>query len=395
MATNLVTIAQRTLTLFSQLGWQSRTCDLDNDIEIRPGPNAEWERITKSLEAYFRTEARKNGISEVNAAYDAFYSSARQVRYHPIKDFLNGLTYDGGHYIQQLANHFDNPDGMFEQFLRRWLIASVRRVIEGGTQNRMLVLDGPQNSGKSSFVRWLVPNHLQRSHFVESPIRPDDEDHKRRLLKTWVWEVAELGATTRRSDVEALKHFLSLQQVTVRLKYDRGDTEKPSLTSFIGTINNVSGALNDPTGSRRFMFCTIKHIDWAYSHDLSPDQIWSEAYMQYLAGESADLTSDEADKANLINKAYQADNYVRDLIFQYFEIDPTNQTWFSWTIDIETILQNPPNPSGQSIPMYKGSQDKLRKEISAVLLELGCQKGDRRKPGNNTPQKGYFGIKVK
>lgn len=393
----LATIEHDTLHALYTWGWEVRFNDLEGAIQCKPGPHAEWENVTEHFMCHFRNEMRKEGITYVNAAWDAVVSQARKNRYHPIREYLYKLTYDGGKYIQVLANCFDNPDGMFDVFIRRWLIGAVRRAIKG-TQNRMLVIDGLQDIGKSKFVEWLVPEHLRAAHFVSSAIDPSNDDHQRRLLNTWVWEVGEVGATTRRADMEALKHFLTLEQVTVRKKYDRGDTVRPNLTNFIGTFNNISGVLNDPTGSRRFMFCKVVGIDWRqYTTTLTQEQIWAEAYAAYLAGESADLTGDEANKAKDINDGYYVESPVKDLLLHYFKIDPNDTSNFIWTSDIEYILQNPPllqQPNGATVQdrTYKGSPDKLRKEISEILYHMGCKKDQRRKPGNSSPQKGFWGV---
>ena len=112
------------------------------------------------------------------------------------------------------------------------------------TQSRLLILDGEQGIGKSHFVRWLAAPVKRDDLYIEGPINPDDKDSLVRLMTVWLWEVAELGGTTRKSDREALKHFLSQEQVTVRRPYGRYDLVKPALSAFIGTVNNEAGILN-------------------------------------------------------------------------------------------------------------------------------------------------------
>ena len=74
-------------------------------------------------------------------------------------------------------------------------------------QNPMLVLDGDQDIGKSTFCKFLASPLPEL--FVEDAIHPDDKEHHRYLATKWIWEVAELGATTRRQDQEAIKSFLT------------------------------------------------------------------------------------------------------------------------------------------------------------------------------------------
>ena len=136
--------------------------------------------------------------------------------------------------------------------------------------------------------------------FVEGPINTDDKDCHVRLMGKWIWEVSELGSTVRRADREALKFFISQQTVTIRKPYGRLDTVKPAMASLLGTVNNESGILADPTGNRRFLVCKVESIDWEYAK-LSPAQVWAEAYQLYQDGEPWQLTPEEI-KSMLDNK---------------------------------------------------------------------------------------------
>ena len=107
-----------------------------------------------------------------------------------------------------------------------------------------LVLLGAQGKGKSGLAEWLCP--VPRL-FYEGPINPDDKDSLIRLINNWIWEVAELDSTTKRSERSALKHFISTKTVKVRVPYGQYDTEKPAAASMIGTINeDGTGFLHDP-----------------------------------------------------------------------------------------------------------------------------------------------------
>ena len=254
-----------------KLGYTFRMRELDNRIELNGNPiedHIENEIVNSMVDHGFQVQMTIRVISEV----------AGKNKYHPIKNYLDSLTHDGGNYIEELASYFSDVYGMFPVWLRKWLIGAVAKVYEAA-QNPMLVLDGPQGIGKSEFVRWLASPLTE--YYIESPINTNDKDCYIRLISNWIWEVSELGTTTRKSDYEALKAFLTTRKVTVRKPYGKGDIERPALASFIGTINNSSGIFSDPTGSRRFLTSRIPTIVWDYSKDLEPDQIWAEAMAAY------------------------------------------------------------------------------------------------------------------
>ncbi len=183
----------------------------------------------------------------------------------PVRDYLGATAWDGRDHIGALAAHFTDAhevityaDGtartVMHAWLRRWLIGAVGKVY-GKAQNPMLTLTGGQGIGKSHFVQWLCSG-LPDLH-VELAIRPDSTDQLKLLSTKWIWEVAELGATTRRADREALKSFITLGYATYRPPYGRYELHKPALASFIGTVNpDGAGFLNARPGIGAFSWST-------------------------------------------------------------------------------------------------------------------------------------------
>lgn len=265
---------------------------------------------------------------------------AHKNQFHPIMDYLNSLSYDGGTHFQDLISCFDNPDGLFKVWLRKWMLGAIAKTIKGA-QNPMLVLDGPQNTGKSLFVKWLCSGIPQ--YFIESGINTDDKDSFDRLASKWIWEVSEIGATIRKSDMEALKHFITMAEVTIRPAYGRYSITRPALASMIGTVNHTGdGIFNDPTGSRRFMICEITKIDWQEYIKLDVNQLWAEIYAAYLAGEAWELSPDERKIQAEKNKEYQPTDILEDYIKDGFEVDlneKANPLYFTPTTVIVDYLQ--------------------------------------------------------
>ncbi|MEL0099602.1 MAG: VapE domain-containing protein, partial [Opitutae bacterium] len=139
----------------------------------------------------------------------AIHEAAHRNRYHPIRQYLDGLIWDGRDHLSALLNKLEMTSPLAEVFWRKFLIGSVAKAIDAH-QNFMLVLVGAQGKGKSRLVRWLCP---LPALFNEGPVSPDNKDDLLLLLNNWIWEVSELDSTTRRSDRSALKHFISLKNV--------------------------------------------------------------------------------------------------------------------------------------------------------------------------------------
>ncbi len=289
-------------------GWQFRMNETTWDVEIN------GLSLSSPIWDVLMTNFREHGYKNETVARQAVTTVAMQPgnRYHPVRDYLNGLTWDGEDHMGKLASYFTDKHGMFPRWFRYWMIGAVARAFEKhGTQNRTLILDGAQNLGKSFFVRWLASP--LPALYVDSAIDPSNKDYHIRAMGNWIWEVAELGATVRRSDREALKSFLTMERTTVRKPYARQDMQGVVLmASFIGTINNEAGFLEDPTGLRRFMVCTLESINWSYSKDVDINQLWGQAKALYDAGEPWKLTSEDYVLSEKISAEYETEDVLEN-----------------------------------------------------------------------------------
>jgi len=358
-----------------QIGFEFAYNECTNAIEVN------GSQMNDGIEAELRYTARMRNIHNMGALTDTFVALAYRSRYHPIRTYLSqclAASNRKADHISQLASHLRDSDGVFAVWLRKWLIGAVAKVIRA-EQNPMLVLDGAQGIGKSEFARWLCTDP---TYFIEAAITPEDKDCYARLASKFIWEVAELGATIKRADREALKHFITMRQVTVRPPYGHHDLNRPAMASLIGTVNNESGLLNDPTGSRRFLVCHIDAIDWSYSK-LDIQQVWAEAYAAFLGGESWLLSAAEMQHAAQINERYDVDDPIESILVQDFEIDPAhNDDW--WMTSIEIMLH------------VFGTQASALNRMNAaalgtVMTRLGVSRVARRV--NNKRVWGYAGIR--
>ena len=199
------------------------------------------------------------------------------------------------------------------------------------------------------------------------------------LIRKWIWEVGELGSTIRKADREALKFFITNETVTVRKPYGKTDIVKPALASFIGTINNECGFLTDTTGNRRFLTLDLQSILWTYSKKIDVNQIWAEAYQAYKSGDRGTLQKEQMILSSNINKAFEIEEPIEDLLKNHFELDPDQSDWFMPTNEIVSTLED----NGLHGSSRKGHQ----MMIYATLKKLGHQKA----PGDRL--RGWLGIR--
>ncbi len=360
------------ISALRSLGYSFRMNDVNDTVEVNGCP------LTDALAAEIRSRMRDIGFDFVNVMEDAYLAEAHRNRYHPVKQYLSSLQYDGSQHIQALAGHFTDKFGVFENWLRRWLIGAIAKAMRG-EQNRVFILDGPQGIGKSLFVKWLGSG-LEK-YFCEASIALDDKDTYIRLMTMWIWEIAEFGQTFKRLDNEALKNFITLSQVTVRKPFGKYDLTKPALASMMGTVNNEMGILNDPTGNRRFMVTKVEQIDWNYSK-LDVNQIWAEAYAAYLGGEHWNLSSDERKLANEINAQYEIEDPTEGLLLKYFKVDPLNPLFWTSSQEIISMLES---------MGLKGTTKQNSMALAVTMKRLNCERKKKRN-SQGQPVWGYMGV---
>ena len=353
------------------LGFTFTLNDMNDLVYVNGQP------ISDILSAVIEYQLRSKNYRSEKDTKITIYKTAYDKKFHPIRDYIDGLILDGSQdHIKNLASFFQDRDGIFESVLRKWLIGAVGRIMgdRPGQQHPMMVLDGPQGIGKSRFVWWL--GSPLPAFYIQSSINTEDKDFLINLCSRFIWEVEELGATLRKSDIESLKAFLSKEIVNVRKPYGHDAITKPATASFIGTINNSGGFLADPTGSRRFRVCTLTHVDWGYEGAVDINQIWAQARELYAAGERWTLGADEEKKMREINSRYDVDDPIQFDIIDTFNVNPLETDKYTATAQIIHKLRT----TGKIVG---GNDNQIAQRISNVLTRIGCERSQRRINGQS------------
>lgn len=216
----------------------------------------------------------------------AIAAVSRERRFHPVRDYLSGLAWDGVPRI----------DGWLHTYLRaapteyhvavgpRWLIGAVARVFDPGCKlDTALILEGTQGLRKST-----VAAILAGEWFTDTMPDLTDKDAMHQLQGVWIVELAELSALNR-SESNRVKSFMSSRSDRFRPAFGRVPQDFPRQCAFVGTVNPEGGYLKDPTGARRFWVVrcggetdTEKADTDALRRDR--DQLWAEAVHRYRAG---------------------------------------------------------------------------------------------------------------
>ena len=221
--------------------------------------------------------------------FDVLKHRARQDCYHPVREYLGRLTWDGTARLDTwLIRAAHAPATPYTRAVSALvLIAAVRRVLHPGCKfDELLVLEsGAQGMFKSSALQALCPDPDWFSD--DLPLNVSSRELIERTAGKWIVEASEISGM-RAAQVEGLKGLLSRQvDGPVRLAYARLPVEAPRQFILIGTTNSYT-YLSDQTGNRRFWPVRIEAFDlpWITTHR---DHLWAEAVTREAVGVSIRL----------------------------------------------------------------------------------------------------------
>jgi predicted P-loop ATPase len=205
---------------------------------------------------------------------------AREIRVHPVRDYLTGLRWDGTPRLERwVMDYLGAEDTPLNRVMgSRWMISGVARIMRPGAKvDHMLILEGPQGGKKSSAIKVLAGAEW----FTDELAEIGSKDAAQQMRGVWVVEFAELDAISR-AEVSRIKAFLTRTTDRYRPPYERYVITVPRQCIFAGSVNPET-YLRDETGNRRFwpIRCGTIDVD-ALACDR--DQLWAEAVMRYREG---------------------------------------------------------------------------------------------------------------
>ncbi|ODU62475.1 MAG: P-loop ATPase [Acetobacteraceae bacterium SCN 69-10] len=205
---------------------------------------------------------------------------ARNIRIHPVRDYLTGLAWDGTPRLDAwTVTYLGAEDTKLHRAMgAMWMISAVARIMRPGVKaDHMLILEGPQGIRKSTALKVLASD----AWFTDELAELGSKDAAQQMRGVWIIEMAELDAIGR-AEVSRIKAFLTRTTDRYRPPYERYLVTVPRQCVFAGSVNPDT-YLRDETGNRRFWPVRCGEIDLD-SLRRDRDQLWAEAVVRFNAG---------------------------------------------------------------------------------------------------------------
>lgn len=245
---------------------------------------------------------------------DVFDALIMNQSIHPVKEYLEGLAWDGQRRIDSIfIDYMGAADNAYTRAVtRKAIVACVARIFRPGVQfDYVLTLIGEEGKKKSSIFRKLAKKWFSDNFSFEMLKRGKEAFEQ--IQGYWLIEIAEL-AGLRKADIEPVKHFLTKRDDVFRVPHAKYTSQFKRQCVFFGTTNNWD-FLQSNNGNRRFwpmpilMNTPVKKVD--EMSDAEINQIWAEAVELYKAGEKLYLSDRlEAEAKEMQKKHTEMDERV-------------------------------------------------------------------------------------
>lgn len=256
---------------------------------------------------------------------------SEKYKYNPVASFLNECEFNWDEEtgrIKKLCDTLNVPE-WFSKDLRnklvtKWLLNVANIAFNDGSSNTegVLVVQGPQGCGKTTWIKKLIPIYLKTGLELD----PSDKDKVYNCIKYWVCELGELDATMKAEQAK-LKAFLTESVDEIRRPYAIAPERYPRKTAFYGTVNK-SEFLKDETGDRRYWVIPVDDINIDDIKKIDIPQLWGEV-MHLLKSDiiSLNLNKEELKELNASNKDFRAKGALQIAVEEGFNWNTDKKYW--------------------------------------------------------------------
>jgi predicted P-loop ATPase len=340
-------------------------------------------------------ELKKHHLSYSHSDLKSLLKSDFTSKINVFEEYFENLPeWDGIDHIGKLAEYVkvqeltknSNERERFNRMFKKMFVRMVACSLEAGFNKQCFTLvHDKQNSGKSTFLRWLCPPKLANYYTEAVGISKDDLIA---LTENFINNIDELS-TLSKVDLNALKSVMSKDRVKVRLPYGERPEMLQRRCNFVASTNRLE-FLSDETGSVRWVCFLLSSIDWDYKKNIDIDKVWSQAnHLFNTIDYNYQLTPEEIIENEIANKTFLIRTVELELIQKYldpstkeeFEENEYDETVkFMTATDVVTFIQH----------KNAGSIKLIATNVGKALTILGFTQKSKYSSNNEYSIKGYY-----
>lgn len=277
---------------------------------------------------------------------------ANHHRYHPVKQYLDSLEWDGTPRLETALPGVV-PNDYTRMVARKCLTAAVARIYEPGIKwDYVMVIQGSQGLGKTYWIE-----KMSRGFYTELG-EVGRADTIRELHQSWI-SVSDEASTISKGDFDKLKDFMTRTHDTYRLPYDKRSRSVPRSSVIWATTNHEDFIPEFEEGTRRFLAVkSTQKVDFSAMTEEYISQVWAEAKHLYQNGEVLFLDDDQEAVAAKVREQYTANSGFGGALEEFIS-SPISEDW-----DKKSVVQRIEWLKQQAAGMEKGTS--RRTEISAA-----------------------------
>lgn len=239
------------------------------------------------LSAWLGDPLRYEMTVGVNLVLQSVEAIARRCKRHPVREYLDGLKWDGVPRIGGLfVDLFSSEDSDYTRGVALCvMVAAVSRILwfdpkqpsKASKVDFMLVMEGGQGGGKTTAVLEL----FGAEWYTEATESPGHKDFYQTLRGRWGVEIGEMDSFNK-ADETKVKQAITTRFDVYRPSYGRTARSFRRECIFVGTTNKDDWQ-RDVTGARRFLPLKVGQVNIPQLVAIR-DQLWAEAVQLFRDG---------------------------------------------------------------------------------------------------------------
>ncbi len=364
--------------------------EIEENGKIRQWDDTDSSEMRKYIEEKYK-------IHNPSKCTDAFNCVCRNRAYHPIKEIINGIEWDGQKRVERfLIDILNCNDTPYTREASRLIFAGgIHRTYNPGCkfESVIILIGTTQGEGKSNVIKWLA---IDDKYYTDLATIEGNKGVEN-ISGKWICELSELKAL-KNSDADSIKAFISRTSDYLRKAYRENEKDYPRQCIFIGTVNNEQ-FLTDKTGNRRF-FPVKVHSDGYEIGEQENNirnyikQCWAEAKQLYDNGNLPPFPKRELiEQIREEQEAAVEDDYRIDLIKEYLSDKDTTCVLDLWHNALnESVFSQPKTRESREIgAIMQGFKEWERAKDPIYIKSFQKQlRGWKRKNAVNVREFGDF-----